>query len=689
VRFNARSWKRAVWRLAALVAFTARLAPTPVAAQDSGRCGPTASAKTGDVFTLDLQSLLDVKVTTASKFPEPASDAPGMISVISADALRRFGAVTVADVLARVPGLTTTTAYFTDRSIVAARGDQTKIDGGHLLILINGRPSREILEGGIVSDLLESFPVSALQQVEVVKGPGSVLYGSNAFSAVINLITRRADANGFTVNAAPTQPGGGATSADGTFRCGDFSIIGSAQFHVKPDWSTTYRFPTPPIPDPLAPPLPAVQQITIPNSSSGSYVGASYKALSVMSSFTEWRTSAFVRGTVGENQWKRFFSDVGYHASVSRRWDMNVDLTYTRNMFGIEAFPNISRDSSETVVEWTNTLTPSDRDRVTFGALYNYVQGQELYLGLGEPIPISDASRNGGAWYAQAEHRLSKSMKMIGGFQINKIGDLDVSAVPRAGVVWSPIPSMTVKTLFAKAFRAPSINETHLNHPVLKGTPDLRPEEVGTLDVGVAYHRESFQLDGSVFHTRQTDSITTDVSRPLWRYVNLGGATFNGIELEGKYYVHKDVYLLGSMMHQTNRDETGNANVTPIANTNVKGGVSYDRPGAWTFSVFDDYQGAVPGYTSNLNPAPDAHHLLNAYARIEMPSASHSRSGVAFYVYANNLTNKPLWLPAWGENAAETIPSIGGRTIYFGVEFSSRKGTPRGPHSSSTAAHQD
>ena len=100
------------------------------------------------------------------------------MSVVSHDELQRWGGITLGEILDRVPGLNLTERVFTDRSIVAARGDQTKINGGHVLFLINGRPTREILEGGLVGDLVESFPVAALDHIEVIKGPGSVLYGS-------------------------------------------------------------------------------------------------------------------------------------------------------------------------------------------------------------------------------------------------------------------------------------------------------------------------------------------------------------------------------------------------------------------------------------------------------------------------------------------------------------------------------
>ena len=154
--------KQRIWAVVCAACF----AMAPVRANE-----PSSSA----LPTLDLESLLNTKVITASKFSENLSDAPGIISVVTKDELRRFGGMTLREILERVPGLAVSTASFTDRSMVAARGDQTKINSGHILFLINGRPTREVLEGGIASDLLEAFPVGILERIEVIKGPGSVL----------------------------------------------------------------------------------------------------------------------------------------------------------------------------------------------------------------------------------------------------------------------------------------------------------------------------------------------------------------------------------------------------------------------------------------------------------------------------------------------------------------------------------
>ena len=638
-------------------------------AQIRERCGQTEVAPLA-LVDLDLESLLKVQVITASKFDQSVSHAPGIISVVNRDDLERFGGTTLQEILERVPGLSGTTAYFTDRSLIAVRGDQTKINGGHLLILINGRPSREILEGGLVSDLLRAFPIRALDRIEVVKGPGSVLYGSNAFSAVVNLITLKPDRNGWSLEGLSTPSSGFATAGQGAYRCGELSLLGSLRYQQKPDWNLSYRNPFPG-PVPGAPNVPPVQYIAVPDRGTGGYLGANYRGLSLMSSFTDWQTSGFVRGTVGESRWKRGFADLGYDFKVGKGWNSNLNLTYTRNTFQISEFPSIARDSSEAILESTNSLTPTPRDQITFGALYSYIQGRELYYDAGSPITISNGRRSAGSWYAQMDHRLVHEVDLIGGLQANKIPNLDIDIVPRVGVIWNPSSHFNVKALYAGAFRAPSINETLLNHPVLVGNPDLVPEKVNTLDLGVTYQRGGIQTMVTYFHSKQTHSIViADMGGPRLQYVNLGEATFHGVEFEGKVYFSKQLFVSGSFMHQANVDGNGRHNITPIANMSGKAGVSYSARSGLLVSLFDRYEGKVPGYASAMNPLPEAGHLLNSNLKYRVPWSKDRRTEISIVVHGDNLANREVWLPAWGEITGDTIPVLRGRTIYFGVELS-------------------
>jgi outer membrane receptor for ferrienterochelin and colicins len=638
-------------------------APAYAAAPLCGtRTAPTTSASSSD------ESPLEIKVVTASKFAESISDAPGVMSVISRDELQRFGGVTLAEILDRVPGLNLTSAYFTDRSIVAARGDQTKINGGHVLFLINGRPTREILEGGLVSDLLESFPVSALDHIEVVKGPGSVLYGSNAFSAVINLITKKNEANGFSASARPGGHNTMATSGEGTYSCGSFSLVGAAQLHQMPDWKTSYQYPSVDITQTTTP---TVQDINIVNRSQGGYVGASYRGFSAMSSFTDWQSASFVQGAVGQPRWKRGFADVSYEFSPSSRWTSTVNYTYTRNTFGIAEFPDIKRDSSEQLLEWTNIMHPTNRDQLTVGALYTHQQGGETFYGLGFPIPISLGNRNGSGGYVQLDHLIVNGVKGIVGLQANKIGSLDTSVVPRGGVIWVPNSAFSVKALYGQAFRAPSINETTLAHPALSGNPNLLPEKVGTFDVELAYQHDKVQGSVNFFHSRQTDSITIDTTTTPWHYANLGEATFRGVEFEGKYYVVKQVFVLGSILHQSN-ESGGVENITPIPNNSVKAGFSYQGDEGLTVGLFDTYRGQVPAYLLTVNPAATSNHLINAQIKFDVARYFQGMGSTGLSLVANieNLTNNSLWLPDLGGGTGDTIPVNRGRVFFVGAELS-------------------
>ncbi len=644
--------------------------PTSVA-QGPDQQSETPKAPAKDPFSMDMQSLLDMKVTTASKFPEKLSAAPGAISVVTREDLRRFGGLTLGEILERVPGLAGSTASFTDRSIVAARGDQTKINGGHILFLINGRPTREVLEGGLIGDLLESFPVEILERIEVIKGPGSVLYGSNAFSAVVNLITQKADGDRLVVTGSGASQEGAATSAQAMFQRGDFSLVAAGEFHQQPIWNTLYHSQ-----------FLGLQNVSIPDRAKGSYLDVNYKGLTLMSAFTDFETD-YTEGAAGQARWRRTFADLGYALKPKDNWDMNFNFTYTRTTLDAVAFiPFINRHSHEMVAEWSNVLRVTHKDELTFGALFDHIMGMETFFGAVPAEVIADGERPGGGFYAQLDHSLLPTLKLVGGFQANKIGDLKLNVVPRAGVIWSPTVHYSLKALYSEAFRAPSLNETLLDYvpppsiggPSLIGNPALKPEEVSTIDLALNYQGVRFQGEAGYFHSHQTNNIIQANVVTSGTYVNLGEAVFQGFEFEAKYYLTKNLFFTGSGLYQANHDGNGNTNLTPIANLGGKAGVSYESKGL-TAGVFDINQGPIHGYSGALNPKPGAYDLLSANLRYDLSKLlhAHGKTGAAFIAHANNLTNKQIWLPDWKDGPGESTFYNRGRALYFGIELSIRK----------------
>jgi outer membrane receptor protein involved in Fe transport len=589
------------------------------------------------------------------------------MSVITRDELRRFGGTTLGEILDRVPGLTLSTASFTDRSLIAARGDQTQINGGHILFLINGRPTREILEGGLIGDLLESFPVEILERIEVIRGPGSVLYGSNAYSAVVNLITRKAD--GEEVEVSGLGGGGRAIASAGEvlLRHGDLSVVGAGQFHQEPDWIA-------PVSTPYGP-----EQAVIPYRSKGAYFETDYKGLSLMSSYTEYNTD-YLEGLVGEGRWRRGFTDLGYKVKASATWDMNFDLTYTRATLDAKYYiPFITRVSNDALAEWTNTLALTNKDHLTFGTLYDYISGQEDFFGESPMMVISQGRRPGGAFYGQLEHQLLDSVALIGGFQANKIGGIGLNVVPRGGLIWKPASQYSVKLLYSGAFRAPSLSENFMDYvppaniggPGLKGNPGLSPETVATIDLALSYQGKRLQGELGYFHSKQSNDIILANATVAGEYVNQGEITFQGGELEGNYYLGKHLFLKGSALYQVN---DGGSSLTPIPNASGKAGISY-QDNKLIVSLFDAYEGPVSGYAGALNPKPGAYSLLNGQLRYDLSKYMHAgpHTPVALVVHGENLANRAVWLPDWKDVPGDSIFYNRGRTVYFGIEVGLKK----------------
>ena len=146
------------------------------------------AGKPEDIFKLSLQELLQVKVTSASKFDEAVSDIPANVTIITRTEIENYGYTTFADIVRNIPGF-----YLLDNTeslFVGIRG----VTGGGVQFLLNGIPHHPSLQKGIRSTDISQFniPVASIDRIEVIRGPMSVNYGNNAFLGVINIITNDA-----------------------------------------------------------------------------------------------------------------------------------------------------------------------------------------------------------------------------------------------------------------------------------------------------------------------------------------------------------------------------------------------------------------------------------------------------------------------------------------------------------------
>jgi len=380
--------------------------------------------------------------------------------------------------------------------------------------------------------------------------------------------------------------------------------------------------------------------------------------------------ASFVRGIVGDVRSKRGFGDLGYRLKATSKWEMTFNLTYTRTVLDAPDYPDAHRDASEADFEWTNFVTFSPSDRLTFGTVFNHIRGTEMYTGVRPALMVEDGQRWGSGLYVQHEHKLTGDLKLIAGLQANKIGSLALNVVPRGGILWSPAGHFTMKALYGGAFRAPSLDESGLTHPGLRGNPYLVPEKVGTLDLQVSYQTNRVEVSADYFHSRETELIFEDGSVHPALYYNLAApATFQGLDSEGKYYVGRHWFLTESVLFQASHDRTI-ANLSPIPSLGAKAGVSYQAENGIDLSVFDAYQGHIGGYAASVNPRPEAFHSVSLHARFDLTKRwlKGGAEGCGLFVHGDDLANNQVWLPALGTNSVNTIPVVRGRTLYFGIE---------------------
>jgi iron complex outermembrane recepter protein len=182
-------------------------------------CGQHVGAPTDDLDKISVDELFKVQVTSVGRKAQQLAKAPAAVFVLTAEDIRRSGATSIPEALQWVPGLTV--LRVDGRSwVISARGS-ARLYADKILMMIDGRSLYMPLFSGVIWDAVD-VPMETIERIEVVRGPGAVMWGPNAVNGVINIITRKAqDTKGATVSAAAGNQLAGAAGASWSARAGD------------------------------------------------------------------------------------------------------------------------------------------------------------------------------------------------------------------------------------------------------------------------------------------------------------------------------------------------------------------------------------------------------------------------------------------------------------------------------------
>ncbi len=193
-------------------------------------CGPALHAEESNLLDLSLEELVDYRLTSMSRKEQRVVDTAAAAYVITGEELRRSGALSIPEALRMVPGLNVA-QISRDSWAVSSRGFLERFSS-KLLVLVDGRSVYSPMFSGVLWETQDTL-MEDIERIEVIRGPGAALWGTNAMNGVINIVTRKAKAT--QGNMLSTQMGQGGYGAMALRHGGELDGGGHYRLYAKTD----------------------------------------------------------------------------------------------------------------------------------------------------------------------------------------------------------------------------------------------------------------------------------------------------------------------------------------------------------------------------------------------------------------------------------------------------------------------
>lgn len=513
------------------------LAPAALAAEDPNE----------GFFDMSLEELMDVEIYSASKYSQKSSQAPSSVTVITSREIQLYGYRNITEVLRSVPGFYDT--YDRNYSYVGVRGFGRPGDyNTRILFLLDGHRLNDNVGSLALAGNESLLDVDLIDRVEIVRGPGSALYGSNALFAVVSIFTKKGgDFKGGELSGVY----GSAEKKQGRFTYGDvfdngFEFLTSGTL-ANWDGETLYY------PEYNRPRYGFGKTDNDDEDAKTFFIEASYQ------DFTFRAASSQREKGLPTAPWESLFDsdhtrtwddytllgltwehEVDESLSILGRFSYhhyNYDGQYTYDDGGV--YDNHDWWKGRWVVGEVQVTKQFDNGhKVVLGAesQYNIRQDQKnwdfnVYL---------DDQRHSKSWgvYIQDEYQLTDDLSFNVGVRRDYYDASGATVNPRAALVYQLSEESTLKFLAGTAFRAPSAYELYYDDDYSKPNPNLDPETIETYEV-VYENRFSdhWKATFSGFYYKIEDLIDQVQDGPLMQYQNISEVTANGAEvgLEGQF----------------------------------------------------------------------------------------------------------------------------------------------------------
>lgn len=521
---------------------------------------PPAISQADD--TSDLRGLLDQPVvTTASKTAETGSEAPATSTTITAEDLRRYGIRSLNEAINYLSlGMVTTNPLHAVE--IGARGVLFTVDyGNHVLLLVNGHAMNEPWNGTAYYERGAGIPFELIDHIEVILGPGSVLYGSHAMLGVINIVTKSAkDYKGIHLTVESELP----TSIRGAAGAGlDFNLLGrdgelTLQFEYYAQSGPTFTFGPqdygedsvtgePKRFSPDGPPTGIWG-----GEASKSYatrIPAAYARLKYGEFELAARAETYRRSTPYLNIINNSFGDFNDPNTYELDRIVSLDLKHRHRFspvfelrsrayldFYDYAWNNVSSAAEDCLgdqlsgckrvlvgkSQWGGAEVQGTFDWTRDSSFPTLVGLDARSRSVSSSLDITDSATgalaeglnaykesNGTlALYFQQKARVASWLDVNAGARADLFPGFGGKVSPRAAIIVTPWKGSTLKAIYAEAFRAPSAYERLFADPRDSITsPDLQPETVRSIEASFEHRFGAQRIFFGAFRSFWSDIV--------------------------------------------------------------------------------------------------------------------------------------------------------------------------------------
>jgi iron complex outermembrane receptor protein len=599
---------------------TAPGGPAPETPADAEAVEPLAPGEEAILFQ-EIPS-----VYGASKFEQKITEAPSFVTLITAEEIKRYGYRTVAEILASATGFFVT--YDRDYNYLGIRGFNRPGDfNTRVLMLVDGHRVNDNLydQAGIGTEAL--IDVDLIDRVEIIRGPSSSLYGTNAFLGVINVITKRGrDLQGTEVagGVGSFESYKGRLTYGNRFANGVELLVSASEYLSEGQESLFFReFADPATNNGYV--LHADDDEAMNLSAKASYRDLGFQAAYV-SREKGIPTAAY--GTVFPTDRTRSTDEHGYvSANYEHQFENQLNLLGTLYYdwyhyqgdylydYSTTGTPDLVLNRDQSYGEWWGAELKADRTffddhKLTGGAEYrdNFRQDLRNY-DTSPPFVYLDENRNSYNWavFVQDEYSIIENLILNAGVRYDYYDTFGGTVNPRAALIYN-VWSTTIKALYGQAFRAPNAYEQFYVGTGFKSNPDLDPEHVKTYEL-VLEHPLTEHLRGSMagYYYRIDDLVSqeTDPADGLLIFLNRGKTEAKGLEFQLEMDNRGPFGIGGRLGYALQRAEdrrTGDRltnSPTHLAKLNVSVPILPERIFAGVEVLYTSDRETLAGHTSN------------------------------------------------------------------------------------------